>query len=68
MAAPEKNLNREEVAAIEIGRTDINRGLAGLLGVLFVGLIALVPLLQHLLLLRLRSQYLMLLQLQLRYL
>jgi hypothetical protein len=49
MAAPEKTLNREEVAAIEIGRTDINRGLAGLLGVLFVGLIALVPLLQHLL-------------------
>jgi alginate O-acetyltransferase complex protein AlgJ len=49
MAAPEKNLNREEVAAIEIGRTDISRGLAGLLVVLFVGLIALVPLLQHLL-------------------
>jgi hypothetical protein len=52
MADPKKPLSREEVAAVEVGHTTITRGLAlAMLGV-FIVLIALVPLIQHVLDLR----------------
>ena len=47
MSTPSKPLTREEVAAIEVGKTGIDTGLAKILVIAFLLIIMVIPFLQH---------------------